>query len=423
MQGASLDIQKLITKLPFSTTGIRSELHYVLNGQPMSYVGPGTSLRGYDGRPARCNTDCNENNLNPVPWSKEVNQADVLAHIHDHEYEQADKLDSDSALKQKHEADKQMISALQQIDANKFSEKFMKWIVTKILQLRLKLGMGIMEDEAKVVANELHKPIRHKFQRRMIIVNHYNEIHCCDLIHLIPPEEKNKVKYNYVLTYMDLFSRYAWAYPLKNKTSEQIVECLSEIWKNNKPERVWSDHESGLYSKHAEKFFKDSGVELYSTESEIKCGPIERFNRTLKEKMEKLRSEYSLLDKPFKFLDHLHTVINKYNKTIHSSIGMTPIDARKPENKKLVMDAFMKKYSKISNESPKFKEGDAVRLYKYKFQFTKGYKPRWTDEIFFINEVHETSPPTYTLSDDKGEIIKGKFYRWELQKSSLGYVE
>ena len=191
----------------------------------------------------------------------------------------------------KHRADGIMIEALKLVKPGTFGERVARWIAEKIISLKLKLGMGLIDDEAKQIADELHKPIRHKFQRRMVVVHHYNEIHCCDLIHLIPPKQQGKTKYNYVLTYMDIFSRFAWAFPLKNKTSEQLIECLARIWKTDKPLKVWPDKESGLYSKAGEKFFKQNNVELYSTESEIKCGPIERFNRTLKDKVERIRTE------------------------------------------------------------------------------------------------------------------------------------
>ena len=76
--GASIDIQKLLSKLPFSTTGLNGELHYIFKGKPASYCGPGTQLN------ERCNPDCNENNLNPKDWSKEINEIDRIAHKHDH---------------------------------------------------------------------------------------------------------------------------------------------------------------------------------------------------------------------------------------------------------------------------------------------------------------------------------------------------
>jgi hypothetical protein len=398
----SIDIHQALSKLPFGTTAYK-EMHYVLPNGPASFAGPLTKLD------IRLNADDSWKE-----WSKPKNQVDEACYHHDLDYRDA----GDDLIK-KHDADRLLLEALQQISPSTFSEKVMKFIIDKIIRLKLKLGMGLIEDEAKQVAEELHKPARKHYQRRMVIVKYVDEIHCCDLINIDPPEiGKNHVKYNYVLTYMDLFSRYAWAFALRNKSADELLKCLKSVWQTNKPIKLWSDKESGLYSKQAEKFFKDNNVELYSTESEIKCGPIERFNRTLKERMETRRTEYTILNKPFKFLQHLPVVINDYNNTIHRSLGITPTEATKKENESIVQNAFMQKYNSILSEKPKFKVGDAVRIYRYKYHFDKGYKQRWTDEIFFVKEVHKSKPITYSLIDDKEEVIKGRFYSYELQKTA-----
>ena len=49
--------------------------------------------------------------------------------------------------------------------------------------------------------------------------------------------------------------------------------------------------------------------------------------------------------------------------------------------------------------------------------FSKGYKPKWTSEVFRISEVLKTSPWMYKLQDEEGEIIEGRMYENELQKS------
>ena len=65
---------------------------------------------------------------------------------------------------------------------------------------------------------------------------------------------------------------------------------------------------------------------------------------------------------------------------------------------------------------PKLKVGDYVRVAKVDLPFRKGYKQRFTDEVFEILSVPTFNPPTYGLIDSNGETIKGKFYQPELQK-------
>ena len=71
----------------------------------------------------------------------------------------------------------------------------------------------------------------------------------------------------------------------------------------------------------------------------------------------------------------------------------------------------------ISNEDPKFKIGDIVRISKYKNIFAKGYVPNWSEEVFVIKKVKNTVPWTYFISDLNGEEIVGTFYEKELQNN------
>ena len=72
---------------------------------------------------------------------------------------------------------------------------------------------------------------------------------------------------------------------------------------------------------------------------------------------------------------------------------------------------------KTEKPLPKFKIGDRVRITKKKTIFDKGFTPNWTDEIFTISEIKPTVPVTYTIKDEKGELLGGSFYEPELQLS------
>ena len=71
-----------------------------------------------------------------------------------------------------------------------------------------------------------------------------------------------------------------------------------------------------------------------------------------------------------------------------------------------------------TKKDPKFKVGDFVRISNYKNIFAKGYTPNWSEEIFIVNEIENTVPWTYVISDLDGEVIAGSFYEKELQKTS-----
>ena len=79
----------------------------------------------------------------------------------------------------------------------------------------------------------------------------------------------------------------------------------------------------------------------------------------------------------------------------------------------------MKKRKEKNSKGPTLAVGAFVRIPKEKRAFSKGYKSRWTSEIFRISGINRTTPVTYVLRDLKGEIIIGGFYRKELNPCPL----
>ena len=69
-----------------------------------------------------------------------------------------------------------------------------------------------MED----LSQELNKPTIQKFPRQKVIVNHINEIHIADLVDMSQYSKMNR-GYKYIFTNIDIFSKYAYAFPLKSK--------------------------------------------------------------------------------------------------------------------------------------------------------------------------------------------------------------
>ena len=158
---------------------------------------------------------------------------------------------------------------------------------------------------------------------------------------------------------------------------------------------------------------------MYSTFNEGKAVVVERFNITLKQMMWK---EFTIQGNQ-KWLGSKATsgneavpgvlpkLIDKYNNKIHSSIGVSPNEAS--ENPEILNN----KVNSNSKSKPKFKVGDRVRIFKYKYKFDKGYTAKWTNEIFKISEVIKSIPIVYRIKALDNEEILGRFYQNELQKT------
>ena len=142
---------------------------------------------------------------------------------------------------------------------------------------------------------------------------------------------------------------------------------------------------------------------------------IERFNRTIKEKMFK----YFSANNTRKLVDVLDFLVDQYNNSIHSSIKMSQNEASRKENENKV---WRNLYPEFCGKTltQKCSSGDNVRITKKKKTFDKGYTQRWTEEVFNISQIQLTIPVTYKITDYNGEEIQLSFYEQELQKTRQG---
>ena len=154
-------------------------------------------------------------------------------------------------------------------------------------------------------------------------------------------------------------------------------------------------------------------VELYSTKNKEKSSIVERWIRTMKEKIWK----YFTDNNTYTYIDVLPDLVEDYNNTVHSSIKMSPVEASKKKNELTVWRNLYPDRYKINPLTPKFSVGDEVRISKEKTTFEKGYTARWTEEIFTITKILNTKPVTYIIADLQGKKIDGTFYEPELQKT------
>ena len=271
-------------------------------------------------------------------------------------------------------------------------------------------GLGnnfTMED----LSQELNKPSINKFERQKVIVNYINEIHSTDLVDMSQYSKINK-GYKYIFTNIDIFSKIAYAFPLKSKKIQDIKPCFEKIFEKNKPKYIWSDKEAAFLSKEMQQFFKDNNVRIYHTNSHLKSAVIERFNRSLRELMMKEFTKnnntvwYNILPK----------LIKIYNNRYHSTIKMKPIQVNKSNEKYIKENIYT--YNKTS-KNPRFKINDLVRIsLKRRDLFDKASSNiKWSEELFKVHSINKSNVITYKIKDLNDEIIEGIFYERELQKS------
>ena len=172
----------------------------------------------------------------------------------------------------------------------------------------------------------------------------------------------------YLLCAIDLYSKYAFVIPLKDKKGISIVNAFNKIIKQSerKPNKIWVDQGGEFYNNVFKKWLSDNDIIMYSTYNEGKSVVAERFIRTLKNKLYK---HMTATGKKI-YYDVLDDAVNKHNNTKHCTIKMKPIDV-KNNHKRVYIDEHNEKDSR-------FKVGDRVRISKFKNIFAKGYTPNWS---------------------------------------------
>ncbi len=264
----------------------------------------------------------------------------------------------------------------------------------------------------KILVDELHRQVRKKFKRRHVIMKGINDTWQIDLVEMIPYAKENR-GYKYLLTVIDIFSKFAYALPLKTKTGIEVAAAMEKIFKESRkqPKNIHSDDGKEFFNKNFKGLMKKYKINHYSTFSGMKAQICERFNRTLKTKMWKKFS----FNGTHKWISMLAELIHEYNNTVHHTIKMMPSKVKKRHERKLLQTVYNR--LKVFRKG-KFKIGDDVRISKSKAFFDKGYEPNWSTEIFKIVKVQITNPVTYLLEDYKSNPISGGFYEFELQKVS-----
>ena len=133
---------------------------------------------------------------------------------------------------------------------------------------------------------------------------------------------------------MDLYSKYAFVIPLKDKKGISIVNAFNKIIKqyNKKPNKIWVDQGGEFYNRVFKEWLSDNDIIMYSTYNEGKSVAAERFIRTLKNKL----CKHMVATGKNVYYDVLDDVVNEYNNTKHNTIKMKPIDIG--DNKKVYID-------------------------------------------------------------------------------------
>ena len=224
-----------------------------------------------------------------------------------------------------------------------------------------------------------------------------NEIWCTDLDYDDNlAKEKNGVKY--LLVRQDLFDRNVNAKGMKREDSQETVKAFSSMnTKRNRPKKIWVD-KGTEFAGAFKKFRTAEWIQVYSRVSETKAAFAERTIRSLKSYLYRYMEDFG-----YNYIHKLPQLIITLNSRRNSSLYVRPNTVKNCDFMSILYSKPLQEFKK-----PTFKIGDRVRISKYDF-FCKGYKPQFTREVFKIVAIATRKPATYTIKDEQGEVIQGKF--------------
>lgn len=260
---------------------------------------------------------------------------------------------------------------------------------------------------SNIESRQLHLVRPRQSNVRPILAKSINERWEVDLIDMQRLSHSNEGM-RYLLTVIDVYSKYLWVFPLKNKTNSAVIESLRPLLQQYKPRIVQSDNGpefSGIAaasgsSKHI----------LTPTYTPQVNGIIERVNGTLK----RMIFQYMTNNSTRTYISNLARLVANYNNSLHSKSKSTPasvfLGAVRYEMKSTVRVKKM--------PLPLMKRGDKCRIsmalnpaWKKNMFVKRYYLPRWTKELYTIQSVSrgsEGKPTTYSLQEVKGKRFQAQ---------------
>lgn len=262
----------------------------------------------------------------------------------------------------------------------------------------------------------LQTPLRKKFKKARVVVSGIDDQYDADLSDLSNIAKEND-GFKYLLVVIDIFSKFLWIQPLKNKTAQEVINGFKHIFKQGrKCKKLRTDKGSEFISKITRSYLKKEGIYFFTTQnSNTKANIAERVQQTIKNRMYR----YFTRKRSHRYIDVLQDIVNSYNSTPHRSLnGIAPKDVTKENESDIWAYMFLKPKKTRKRITPfTFKIGDLVRLSHENKPFDRSYNEHFTREIFKISKrMYMQGIPMYKVKDFQNEDIKGNFYASELLK-------
>lgn len=219
-----------------------------------------------------------------------------------------------------------------------------------------------------------------------------------------PKYKKQNDKVTVLFTAININSRYAYAYYAKRKNLSTLLDFLKLFEKQGLINYISGDLE--FKRKDLTDYLDDNEIQydFYKADSH-KLGIINRFHRTIKEKLER----YFIANNTVKWIDVIDKIIYNYNHTFHSGIQIEPYKVNSFVEMDIV-DVKKEITQNIKNDDEMFNKGDKVRVQQNKGIFDKN-KAVFSRDIYIISRTTKNSVYVVDKKNNEHKFKKSKLLK------------
>ena len=293
----------------------------------------------------------------------------------------------------------------------------------------------IIKSEGKVTKKQLKEwlleqdtytayfPVQRRFKRPRTISPRVNSFWGSDVAYMLPFTAHND-GYSYFAVFIDLFSRYAQAKPMKTLRGREMLDVMKVVFEQDAPQSLYTDSGSEYTNRLVQNYLKRENIRHYTSKNEKKVAHAERLIKQLKRKILQYMNEKNT----YKWVDVLPDIVHAYNNSFHRVIKMTPAQAQVSDQYSVWSNQYFSQpkeaveasHLKKDKGDDKFQIGDRVKLAAIKKPFDREYDERYTTETFTVTDKRmQDNIPSFSIKDEQNEPIIGWFYPRELLKVNV----
>lgn len=203
-----------------------------------------------------------------------------------------------------------------------------------------------------------------------------------------PRYKKYNKDYYVLFTAININTRYAYAYYTKTKDMDTILDIM-KIFKKDAIEinNITTDEGTEFYNNKFLKFCEDNNITVFFAKGDShKLGIINRFHRTLKEKLLKYFTATDTLN----WIDVIGEIIYNYNHTVHSGIGIEPFKVNNFMESEMIAEK-RQATDHIKSKIPIINIGDKCRIKNVNALFEDKMTTRFSNEIYEITKINKNT--------------------------------